>query len=78
MVDEPSAGGHYGGEVAAPVFSTIVSETLRSMNVVPDDAVKKMVQNNLNPNSHDSSAPPVINHSNGTMQANIQKAVLKQ
>ena len=78
MVDEPSAGGHYGGEVAAPVFSTIVSETLRSMNVVPDDAVKKMVQNNLNPNSHDSSAPPVVNHSNGTMQANIQKAVLKQ
>jgi hypothetical protein len=27
----------------APIFSTIVSETLRAMNVAPDSAVKNMV-----------------------------------
>jgi cell division protein FtsI (penicillin-binding protein 3) len=45
MVDEPSAGGHYGGEVAAPVFSTIVSETLRSLNISPDITDRTLVQN---------------------------------
>jgi cell division protein FtsI (penicillin-binding protein 3) len=45
MVDEPSAGGHYGGEVAAPVFSTIVSETLRSLNISPDLTDRTLVQN---------------------------------
>jgi cell division protein FtsI (penicillin-binding protein 3) len=36
MIDEPTGGSHYGGDVAAPVFSTIVSETLRTLNVAPD------------------------------------------
>jgi cell division protein FtsI (penicillin-binding protein 3) len=44
MVDEPTVNGYYGGQVAAPIFSTIVSETLRAMNVAPDSAVKNMVQ----------------------------------
>jgi cell division protein FtsI (penicillin-binding protein 3) len=44
MVDEPTANGYYGGQVAAPIFSTIVSETLRAMNVAPDSTVKNMVQ----------------------------------
>lgn len=43
MVDEPTTNGYYGGQVAAPIFSTIVSETLRAMNVAPDSAVKNMV-----------------------------------
>ena len=43
MIDEPTIGGHYGGEVAAPVFSTIVSETLNTLNVLPDNKVKQMV-----------------------------------
>jgi len=36
MVDEPSKGGYYGGVVAAPVFSQVVQQTLRMMNVAPD------------------------------------------
>jgi cell division protein FtsI (penicillin-binding protein 3) len=36
MVDEPTAGGHFGGDVAAPVFSQVVQQTLRLMNVAPD------------------------------------------
>ena len=43
MIDEPTGGSHYGGDVAAPVFSIIVSETLRSLNVLPDANVKQMV-----------------------------------
>jgi cell division protein FtsI (penicillin-binding protein 3) len=44
MVDEPTVGGYYGGQVAAPVFSTIVSETLRSLNVTPDMNERTVVQ----------------------------------
>jgi repressor LexA len=29
MIDEPSAGQHYGGAVAAPVFSLVAAGTLR-------------------------------------------------
>lgn len=36
MIDEPTAGQHFGGAVAAPVFARIVEGTLRSMGVVPD------------------------------------------
>ncbi len=43
MIDEPTGGSHYGGDVAAPVFSTIVSETLRTLNVIPDTKIKQMV-----------------------------------
>jgi cell division protein FtsI (penicillin-binding protein 3) len=47
MVDEPSAGGYYGGVVAAPAFANIVAGTLRTMNVLPDAAVKQMVDKEL-------------------------------
>jgi len=43
MVDEPSAGSFYGGSVAGPVFSEVVQQTLRLMNVQPDIAVKPLV-----------------------------------
>ncbi|MES2184665.1 MAG: penicillin-binding protein 2 [Pseudomonadota bacterium] len=43
MVDEPSAGKYYGGDVAAPVFSTVVQQTLRMMGVQPDLSVKPQV-----------------------------------
>lgn len=36
MVDEPSAGKYYGGQVAAPVFARITNETLRALRVPPD------------------------------------------
>ncbi|MDR3451680.1 MAG: penicillin-binding protein 2 [Rhodoferax sp.] len=40
MIDEPSGGQYFGGLVAAPVFSQVVQQTLRIMNVAPDLAVK--------------------------------------
>jgi cell division protein FtsI (penicillin-binding protein 3) len=33
MIDEPSNGQYFGGIVAAPVFSEVVQQTLRMMNV---------------------------------------------
>jgi cell division protein FtsI (penicillin-binding protein 3) len=36
MIDEPSAGGHYGGQVAAPAFAQITAATLRALQVAPD------------------------------------------
>ena len=43
MVDEPSAGKYFGGDVAAPVFSQTVQQTLRMMGVQPDMSVKPQV-----------------------------------
>lgn len=36
MIDEPSAGDYYGGVVAAPVFSRVMQEALRVLNIAPD------------------------------------------
>lgn len=36
MIDEPSAGRHYGGDVAGPVFSGIMGSALRTLGVPPD------------------------------------------
>ena len=33
MIDDPSKGGYYGGQVAAPVFGKIMSESLRMLNI---------------------------------------------
>ena len=43
MVDEPTAGKYFGGDVAAPVFSQVVQQTLRMMGVQPDLDVKPQI-----------------------------------
>lgn len=43
MVDEPTAGGYFGGRVAAPVFSAVVRDTLRMLDVAPDAAVDEIL-----------------------------------
>ena len=43
MVDEPSNGKYYGGDVAAPVFSEVVQQTLRMMGVQPDLEVRPQI-----------------------------------
>ncbi|MFJ2390554.1 peptidoglycan D,D-transpeptidase FtsI family protein [Pseudomonas koreensis] len=37
VIDEPSKAGYFGGLVSAPVFSRVMSGTLRLMNVTPDN-----------------------------------------
>ena len=43
MIDEPTAGKYFGGDVAAPVFSATVQQTLRMLGVQPDMNVKPQV-----------------------------------
>lgn len=43
LIDEPSAGRYYGGDVAAPVFSATVQQTLRMLGVQPDMNVKPQI-----------------------------------
>jgi cell division protein FtsI (penicillin-binding protein 3) len=42
MIDEPN-NGHYGGDVAAPVFSAVAANALRAMNVSPDSSVTDII-----------------------------------
>jgi cell division protein FtsI (penicillin-binding protein 3) len=43
MVDEPSNGVYYGGQVAAPVFAAVAANALRALNVSPDSPVKDII-----------------------------------
>ncbi|KAF1011129.1 MAG: Peptidoglycan D,D-transpeptidase FtsI [Pseudomonas fluorescens] len=49
VIDEPSKAGYFGGLVSAPVFSKVMSGTLRLMNIVPD---------NLPPTQQANAGPP--------------------
>jgi cell division protein FtsI (penicillin-binding protein 3) len=40
MIEEPKNGKYFGGDVAAPVFSETVQQTLRILGVQPDINVK--------------------------------------
>ncbi|WP_044170099.1 peptidoglycan glycosyltransferase FtsI [Candidatus Pantoea carbekii] len=47
VINDPKAGQYYGGAVAAPIFSTIMGNVLRTMNILPD-----ALFNNDSPNNH--------------------------
>lgn len=42
MINEPSNGVYYGGEVAAPVFSRVMEGALRLLDIPPDNLLKKL------------------------------------
>ena len=43
MIDEPGSGGYYGGLVAAPLFSKVTEQALRTLGVQPDLKVKPQI-----------------------------------
>ncbi len=43
MLDEPSGGKYFGGDVAAPVFSQTVQQTLKILGIAPDLSVKPQI-----------------------------------
>ena len=43
MIDEPSNGKYFGGDVAAPVFSQTVQQTLKVLGIAPDMSVKPQI-----------------------------------
>jgi len=56
VIDEPTKAGYFGGLVSAPVFSKVMSGTLRLMNITPD---------NLPPTQQANAAPVVPLKANG-------------
>ncbi|MHC8360170.1 peptidoglycan D,D-transpeptidase FtsI family protein [Pseudomonas sp. LS2P72] len=56
VIDEPTKAGYYGGLVSAPVFSKVMSGTLRLMNITPD---------NLPPTQQANAVPVVPLKANG-------------
>ncbi|KMZ11129.1 Cell division protein FtsI [Peptidoglycan synthetase] [Candidatus Burkholderia humilis] len=73
-VDEPTAGSHFGGQVSGPVFSGIVGDTLRALNVPPDMPVKQMVVNDES-NSATQATQAAQQPANATHNANTAKKV---
>lgn len=51
MLDEPSAGRYFGGDVAAPVFSSTVAQALRTLGVKPDLTVVPKISSTPEPES---------------------------
>lgn len=52
LVDEPRSGDHYGGVVAAPVFSRVMEGAFRILNIPPDDLpaiTSPMMANSVQP-----------------------------
>jgi len=43
MVDEPGNGVYFGGDVAAPVFSQVVQQTLTRLGVMPDQQIEPKI-----------------------------------
>ena len=49
MIDEPSNGKYYGGDVAAPVFAQVMAGSLRTLGVAPDAPLKPLVMTSVEP-----------------------------
>ncbi|EQA02613.1 penicillin-binding transpeptidase domain-containing protein [Glaesserella parasuis] len=55
LINEPKAGAYYGGAISAPLFSSIMTYTLKARNIKPDNltedtksAVREMKTNSTN------------------------------
>lgn len=44
MVDDPQGDKYYGGLVAAPVFSEVMTGAMRLLNIAPDDLPMNQMQ----------------------------------
>ncbi len=44
MVDDPQGDAYYGGVVAAPVFSKVMTDAMRLLNIAPDDIKQPVLQ----------------------------------
>ncbi|NJD34083.1 MAG: penicillin-binding protein 2 [Betaproteobacteria bacterium] len=49
MIDEPSNGKHFGGDVAAPVFAQVMAGSLRTLGVAPDAPLKPLILTSVEP-----------------------------
>ncbi|NNM60375.1 MAG: penicillin-binding protein 2 [Legionellales bacterium] len=49
VIKDPQAGHHQGGQVAAPVFSEVMTAVLRDLNIPPDDLTQKGKPDEIKP-----------------------------
>ena len=49
MIDEPSNGRHFGGDVAAPVFAQVMAGSLRTLGVALDAPLKPLLMTSAEP-----------------------------
>lgn len=49
MVNHPTAGKHFGGSVAGPIFGQIMGDILRHMNIAPDALTDQAITLNRDP-----------------------------
>lgn len=49
MIDEPSNGKYYGGDVAAPVFAQVMAGSLRTLGIQPDAPLKPLLMTAAEP-----------------------------
>lgn len=57
IIDNPRKGGYYGGLAAAPVFSRMMSDTLRLMNIEPDRSAERLAEQHRFPHPSTWSRP---------------------
>ncbi len=55
LIDEPSAGAYYGGDVAAPVFAAIVGDALRLLAIAPDAPIVQAARDPRDPAAVDAA-----------------------
>ena len=60
VIDEPSGGAYYGGQLAAPVFKDLVRDVLRYMNVPPQVSPEKVKDD---PEKQEVMVPDIVNTS---------------
>lgn len=57
VIDQPQRGIYYGGQVAAPVFSEVMRDALRLLDVPPDDLQRKSISSDVD-GKHAALASP--------------------
>lgn len=53
MIDEPTAGKYFGGAVAAPIFSKVMSGALHILNIPPDASANNVITFTATPEMED-------------------------
>jgi cell division protein FtsI (penicillin-binding protein 3) len=62
VIDSPSKGSYYGGMVAAPVFSRVMAEMLRLMDVEPDNSSEHLATQSALPKPVAAEPPEHAEH----------------
>jgi cell division protein FtsI (penicillin-binding protein 3) len=73
MIDDPIDGGHQGGAVSAPVFSSVMSDAMRLLGVPADNLDKLPANRLLEANEDTPLQPPQIGRAGGTIGTNDSK-----